>query len=318
MRVLITSGLLLLSAALNAQELDVAPVLDAQESNQAPTIEEILNTDTLPDLTPEMITAILLSNAPQKPEWILQIKKLKEQLEAAQKAKIKKYTDQFLTTVIPYSSQKSTDQIILEPYKYATISFIDAAGLPFDVATVKPSNPQFEILTDGDINPDDKAEKNHFIIRAISDYAEANLLVYLRGYEYPILVDVKTGPELVDRSRTFKVMTTTKSANKGQAQTVSSIPSINNQEMRDFLIDPPLASIVVPVRGDGVDVYKFNDAYYVVTRYEINSAYSAVDFGTGGRRVYKVSPDAMLDQLMFTFDGQLLTVDVLLEDVSNG
>jgi hypothetical protein len=88
--------------------------------------------------------------------------------------------------------------------------------------------------------------------------------------------------------------------------------------MRNFLVEPPLNSMVVPVRGDGVEVYKYNNVYFVVTRFEINSAYMAVDYGSAGRRVYKVSPEAMLDQLMFTYDGQLLTVDVLLEDVANG
>jgi hypothetical protein len=289
----------------------VAEKIPAQDS-----IEELLSTDTLPDLTPEMISALLLSNAPQKPEWIKQIKKLRDQFEAAKKAKVKTYTDRFTTTIIPYSSQKMTDQIILEPFKYATISFIDAAGQPFDVATVKPSNTNFEILGDDDITAEDKSSKNHFVIRAISDYAEANLLIYLRDYQFPILVDVKSGPELVDRSRIFKVMTTLKTSMKGTSR--PALPNMNNKRMREFLIEPPLESMVVPVRGEGVQVYKYEKSYFVVTRFEINSAYMEVDYGTGGWRVYKVSPEAMLDQLMFTYDGQLLTVDVMLEDVSNG
>jgi hypothetical protein len=302
--------------AFNAYSQGLDAKLEAEEVTAPLSIEELLSTDTLPDLTPEMITAILLSNAPQKPEWIKQIKKLRDEFDAAQKAKVKTYTDRFMTTVIPYSSQKATDQIILEPFKYAAISFIDAAGQPFDVATVKPSNAQFEILNDSDINPDDKASKNHFVIRAISDYAEANLLIYLRDYDFPILVDVKSGPKLVDRSRIFKVMTTLKTSMKGTSR--PALPSINNKQMRDFLIEPPIESMVVPVRGEGVQVYKYKKSYFVVTRFEINSAYMEVDYGTGGWRVYKVSPEAMLDQLMFTYDGQLLTVDVMLEDVSNG
>jgi hypothetical protein len=314
MRNLLFISLIMIASKALAQDGDVklvAEKIPAQDS-----IEELLSTDTLPDLTPEMISALLLSNAPQKPEWIKQIKKLRDQFEAAKKAKVKTYTDRFTTTIIPYSSQKMTDQIILEPFKYATISFIDAAGQPFDVATVKPSNTNFEILGDDDITAEDKSSKNHFVIRAISDYAEANLLIYLRDYQFPILVDVKSGPELVDRSRIFKVMTTLKTSMKGTSR--PALPNMNNKRMREFLIEPPLESMVVPVRGEGVQVYKYEKSYFVVTRFEINSAYMEVDYGTGGWRVYKVSPEAMLDQLMFTYDGQLLTVDVMLEDVSNG
>jgi hypothetical protein len=316
MRNLFFLSLFMFSSNAISQDVDVNDSLDAEGNAKPLKLEELLSTDTLPDLTPEMIAALLLSNAPQKPEWIKQLKKLRNEFEAAQNEKVKTYTDRFLTTVIAYSSQKTIDQIVLEPLKYATISFIDAAGQPFDVATVKPSNSNFEILGDKEINPVNKASKNHFIIRAKSDYAEANLLVYLRDYEFPILVDVKSGPELVDRSRTFKVMTTLKTSSKGKFRSV--LPSINNQHMRDFLVVPPIESIVIPVRGEGVEVYKFEDAYFVVTRFDINSAYMEVDYGTGGWRVYKVSPDAMLDQLMFTYDGQLLTVDVMLEDVANG
>ena len=173
--------------------LIIAPLALSQEDSDASStskvseevlpIEELLSTDSLPDLTPEMITAILISNAPMKPEWIKQINKLADKVNEATNAKVKKYTDRFLTVPIPYSSQKATGQVTLEPLKYATISFIDATGRPFDVTTVKPSNDQFEILGDDDIDPSNKPSRNHFIIRAISDYAEANLLVYLKDYE---------------------------------------------------------------------------------------------------------------------------------------
>ncbi|WP_218309820.1 DotH/IcmK family type IV secretion protein [Alteromonas antoniana] len=301
--------------------------LDAQASDKSESpagevpsdVDILLDPDVLPEMTPEMILSFLLETNPQKPEWIYAKKVLLERTRKANATPVKAYSENKSDALIPlsYGKQRVPSGIMLEPFKFTTVNFIDAAGQPWDVATVKPSNNNFTILGDSDINKDDKQSRNHFVIRAEEDYQQGNLLVYLSGYPHPILIEVASGELAVDRVKTYKIMASSPSV---QARPIAknTIPSLGTGELRSFLVDPPGESIVVPVRGEGVDVYRYNGDYFVVTRFEINVPYEEVEFGSGGYRVYKVAPESMLDILTFTHEGELVSFELMLEDVING
>lgn len=277
-------------------------------------IKEILSTDALPDLTSELVVQFLLENSPQKPEWIFAKKLLQEKERAAQARKVKKYTNSQPNVVIPFAAKSVSNEISLEPLKFSIIEIIDANGKPWPITMAKSSNDSFVVLSDQDISPEQKSSMNHIIIRPNEDYQDGNLLVMLDGYEYPLKIKLRTGNIKVNDVTTLKVLSSVKTE---MTNNKSSEPTqlVSHEELRNFFIDAPETAKVVPVKGDGVEVFYDEGFFYILTMYQINTPYTAVEYGSGGMKVYKVSPDSILDSLAFTYKGQLITVDLLLEDV---
>lgn len=274
-------------------------------------IKKLLSPETLPDLSPELVIQFLLQNAPQKPEWIYAKKILKEKQKEIENKKVKSYTFSQTSMLFPYATQSINQIIDIEPQKYSVIEFIDANGKPWPITLAKTSNNSFEILGKEEMPDSNNENSNHLILYANQDYHETDVLVRLKDYEYPLILKLRTGSQVVSNITTVKILSTVVS----KEESTRSIPSAftSNEHLRTYLIDPPSTSVIVPVKGNGVQVYLDGEHYYVLTRYQINVPYEAVEHGSGGMKVYKVSPDSILDELTFTEKGDLITVELMLE-----
>lgn len=277
-------------------------------------VKQLLSPDALPDLSAEMALQYLLQYAPEKPEWIYARKMLEAQIAEARAKKVRKYKEVVNTTIVPFGVQYVKEKISLEPFKFSNVSFIDAAGTAWPVLSAKSSNDSFVVLDDKELPDAKNISPNTIIIRSTQDYSEANLIVYLKDYEYPLLVKLETGSDIVEPVRTLKLMssapvdTSEISEMSGKKAFLSS-----SDELREFLIEPPVEAEIIPVKGSGVEVFKLGTDYFVVTRYQINVPYQEVEYGNGEVRVYKVVSESMLDTLTFTHKGELITFDVMLE-----
>ena len=321
---LLISSLLFSSSALSVEQgedentralqesVDFSPFVDADAIPD--NVEELLSTDTLPDMTPEMALQYLLKIAPEKPEWIFARKMLEEQVKAVRAKKVKKYVEKNNQTIIPYGVQAVEGTLSLEPFKFSTLSFIDAAGTPWPVISAKPSNSAFTILEQSEFENAAGLAPNTIIIRSVQDYSDANLIVYLKDYGFPLLIKLQTGSTVVESVRTMKVMSSAPvDEDDSGSMTAKEMPLYSSAELRAFLIEPPSNAKIIPVKGDGVEVFQLDNDYFVVTRFQINVPYEEVEFGNGDQRVYKVGSESMLDTLTFTHKGELISFDVMLE-----
>lgn len=282
------------------------------DENEIPEdVKKLLSPESLPDLSPELVVQFLLQNAPQKPEWIYAKKVLEEKQKEIMNKKVKSYTFNPTSMIFPYATQSINKIIDIEPQKYSVIEFIDANGNPWPVTLSKSSSNIFVVLGEEDIPVKDAESSNHIILVANQDYQEADVLVMLKDYEYPLILKLRTGSQEVSNITTVKVLSTVVS--KKESKKSIPVAFTSNEHLRNYLIDPPSTSVIVPVKGDGVQVYLDGENYYVLTRYQINVPYTAVEHGSGGMKVYKVSPDSILDELTFTDKGDLITVELMLE-----
>tara|TARA_Y100001936_G_C16017489_1_gene637354 strand:- start:466 stop:1410 length:945 start_codon:yes stop_codon:yes gene_type:complete len=266
-----------------------------------------ISPEMLPNLSPEMQLMLLLNTMPHKPEWIELRKKLEDMNDKAMKTPVKKYTYQSSTTPVTIGGRIDLPTIVMRPGAFTSVSFVDAYGNPWDILSAQPSNQLVTVIKD-----EDGAISHNMLLVINEDYVESDLALFLKGYPEPLLIKVQTGSEVIDREKTFKIMSAGPSNKTAEKLTAKhDVPVVSDDLLREFLVAAPDDARVVPVEGDGVDVYQYGDFFYVITEYQLSQAYTNIEYGEG-KVVYKLSSEQMLDSLLFIDNGKLVNRDVML------
>lgn len=186
----------------------------------------------------------------------------------------------------------------------STLTFSDLTGQPWPVLSVTTGNPNaFSVSTAGD-----QGTSNIIVISPTIEVTTSNLVVTLVDHPVPIILTVKSGREEVDYRVDLRLSERGPNASYDIVN-AQSLPPTGDSVMLAFLDGvPPEGAKKLQSSRSNVEVYQYDDMYYVRTEMDLLSpAYLAKSSNVSSLNVYTLMDTPVL---ILSDDGSMVTVSV--------
>jgi len=143
---------------------------------------------------------------------------------------------------------------------YATsVSIFDVTGKPWPIMSVVNGDP-----TDFEIKPPLK-DSHHIYVKPKSPYARGNMILYLKDYSMPLVVDLEAGADSLSSSVKIRL------ASRGPGAQISLIenetPKVGDPILTGFLQGvPPASAEALAVDGIEAQAWRFKNHIYLRSR----------------------------------------------------
>lgn len=238
-----------------------------------------------------------------------QIKKYQDKVKETQDAiKIDKPPEvSEKTKTIPIQPGKRSLKIAISPGYVSSIVFYDLTGEPWPITSVTIGDPNAYSVVKPDLDPG-----NMITVSALKKYSNSNLIVTLQELSMPISLQISTNIDHADSTDSLI------SFRADQRGPMAKDPVVGPK--LEKTIDDVMLSFLdyVPPSGadkknttpklSGVDVWEYNDVYYIRSRYSILwPAYRQAARGVGGVGVYVCSK---VPKFVVSYDGRTQQISI--------
>lgn len=181
--------------------------------------------------------------------------------------------------------------IRISPGYSGAIYFTDMTGAAWPVSEAKISVDAFVLE-----HPKTKAF-NSLIVSSGKVYRSGDVIVFLKGLDFPVALRVISDPKNTDMKTNIVVPRIGPHPNLPDVAGTQSLSAgiVSDVEERFIAGIPPKGAVKVGSSRNGVSVWLYNGEYYVRTLYALASpAYVSLTKGDGGINIYKLVPTPVL------------------------
>jgi intracellular multiplication protein IcmK len=172
----------------------------------------------------------------------------------------------------------------------ATLNFLDAFGQPWAIQGAKNFSKNYFTVW----HP---MEDSHMLtIESLKEFGDGNLVVFLKGLNYPINLQLKSGTSTVDYSVDLRINKRGPASSQNSLLIPSAASVPFDKVMQDFLDDvPPSGSKSIKVSGVDGKAWIYNGMLFYRGKQVLSSpAYKEILPSSDGTRVYKFDPTPVI------------------------